>query len=163
MNKALSVLAAIGLVLGTSGMAAAAGTATGTVTASATLENSCTVSDDATMTFPNSAALLSTADQTADTGTTLKVACTTGTSPTIWSDTPRILVNGPDSFPFNLSQVSGAASNDLPTTAPGQGIPGYIADGSEKVVHLYGKIMASNFGGLPGKLYAANITVTVSY
>jgi len=161
MNKVLSVLAAIGLVLGMSGLAAS-GTATSTMTASATLENACTVSD-ATMAFTNSAALLNTADQTADTGTTLKVACTTGTSPTIWSDTPRILVNGPDSFPFNLSQVSGAANNDLPTTAPGQSISGYIADGSEKVVLLYGKITALNFGNKPGKLYAANISVSINY
>jgi hypothetical protein len=162
MQKTLSVLAAIWLVLGMSELAAAAGTATSTMTASATLENACTVSD-AALAFTNSAALLSTADQTADTGTTLKVACTTGTSPTIWSDTPRILVNGPDSFSFNLSQVSGAANNDLPTTAPGQSISGYIANGSEKVVLLYGKIMASNFGNKPGKFYAANIIVSVNY
>ena len=162
MNKALSVLATIALVFGMSGLAAAAGTATSTMTASATLEHSCIVSA-ATMAFTNSAALLSTADQTADTGTTLKVACTTGTSPTIWSDTPRILVNGPDSFAFNLSQVSGAAVDDLPTAAPGQSISGYIADGTEKVVLLYGKITALNFGNMPGKLYAANISVSVNY
>jgi hypothetical protein len=162
MKKTLSILAAVGLVLGMGRMAAIAGTATSAMTASATLEHSCTVSE-AAMSFTNSAALLSTADQTADTGTTLKVACTTGSSPTIWSSSPRILESGTDSFAFNLSQESGAAVDDLPNDSPGQAIAGYVADGTEKVVPLYGKILASNFGDKPGKVYSANITVSVNY
>ena len=162
MKKTLSVLVAVGLVLSMGKMAAVAGTATSAMTTSATLEHSCTVSE-ATMSFTNSAALMSTADQTADTGTTLKVACTTGSSPTIWSSSPRFLESGTDSFAFNLSQASGATVDDLSNDAPGQAITGYVADGTEKVVPLYGKILAANFGDKPGKLYSANITVSVNY
>jgi hypothetical protein len=162
MKKTLSVLFAVGLVLSMGKMTAVAGTTASSITASATLEDSCTVSD-AAMSFTNSAALLTTPDQTADTGTTLKVACTTGSSPTIWSSSPRILESGTDSFAFNLSQESGAAFDDLPNDSPGQAISGYIADGTEKVVLLYGKILTSNFGDKPGKMYSANITVSVNY
>jgi spore coat protein U-like protein len=162
MKKTLSVLAAIGHVLDMGGMAAVAETATGNLTVSVTLENSCTVSE-ATMDFTNTAALLSTGDQITDTGSTLKVACTTGISPTIWSSSPRYLVSGPNSIPFNLSQESGAALDDLPTAAPGEAITGYIADGTEKVVPLFGKILALNFGDEPASVYTANITVSVSY
>lgn len=162
MKKKLLALAAVWLVLDMSGLAAVAGTATGTLTVSSTLINSCIVSS-ATMDFTNAAALLGTADQTTDTGTSLKVACTTGTSPTIWSSSSRFLVNGSDSFAFNLSQVSGATVDDLPKVAPGDPISGYVADGSEKVVPLYGKILAANFGDQPGKLYTASIIVNIDY
>ena len=162
MKETLSVLAAVWFVFGMSGLPAVAGTATSTLTVSSSVVASCTVSS-ATMAFTSSAGLLSTADQTADTGTTLKVACTTGTAPTIWSSSPRFLVNAADSFAFNLSQVSGATIDDLPYTAPGDPVSGYIADGSEKVVPLYGKILAVNFGNKPGKLYSASITVNVDY
>jgi spore coat protein U-like protein len=162
MQKTLSVLAATGFFFGMSRMAAVAGTATANLTVSVTLENSCTVSE-AAMDFTNTAALLSSGDQIADTGTTLKVACTTGSSPTIWSSSPRFLVSGPNSIPFNLSQESGAALDDLPTAAPGEAISGYIADGTEKVVPLFSKILALNFGDEPASMYTANITVSVNY
>jgi spore coat protein U-like protein len=162
MKKTLAVLAAIWLVLGMSGIAAVAETATANLTVSVTLVNACTVSE-ATMDFTNTAALLSTGDQIADTGATLRIACTTGSSPTIWSSSPRFLVSGPNSIPFNLSQESGAALDDLPTAAPGDAISGYIADGTEKVVPLFGKILALNFGDEPASVYTANITVSVNY
>jgi hypothetical protein len=163
MKKTLSVLAAFGFVLGMSGMAMAAGTASGTMAASATLTNSCTVSA-ATMTFPSSAALLSTADQTTSTDGSLLVACTTGTTPSIWSDTARTLTGDGGSFAFNLSQTSGAAADDLPiVTVSAAAIAGYTSNGDEIAVPLYGKILAANFGNKAAGTYTANILVSVNY
>lgn len=160
--KKFTALLAAGLVFGASGMAMAA-TASGTMSASAELVASCTVSDSA-LSFSNSDALLSGSDKIADTGTTLKVACTTGTSPLIWSSSPRLLANGLDSFAFNLSQTAGALNDDLPAETGGaEAIAGYSADGSEITVPLYGKILRANFGNKPAKIYTASITVNVNY
>src|SRR5512133_226978 len=99
MRKFTALMAA-GLVFGASGMAMAA-SATGTMTTTATLTGSCTV-NNATMTFPSVVTRIGGSDAPADTGTTLAVACTTGTTPpTIFSDTARTLVNGADSFASN--------------------------------------------------------------
>lgn len=162
--RKLTALLAAGLVLGASGMAMATTTVSGTMSTSATLTNACIVSD-ASMTFPDTSALLSTAPQTADTASTLTVACTTGTTPKIWSDTARTLSDGTNTFAFNLSQSSGAASDDLPVTSVGAEVIGasYTADGSAKTVHLYGKILAVNFGNKPANIYTASITVKVDY
>jgi spore coat protein U-like protein len=160
--RKLTVILAAGLVFGASGMAMAT-TGEGTMAVTATLTNSCSVSS-ATMGFGSFAALLSTGDRTADTGVTLNIACTTGTSPLIWSDTARTLSNGTDSFAFNLSQSSGAAADDLPllsTTA--EAIPSFTADGSSKLVTLYGMIPAANFSNKPVGVYTANIQVKVEY
>jgi len=164
MKKTLSVLAAFGIVLSMSGMAMAASPATGTMTTSATLENACTVSA-ATMTFPTFAALSSTADQTADTAGSLMIACTTGSTPTIWSDTVRNLV-GTDSstIAFNLSQTISAAADDLPIISSGaEAMTGYTATGAPIAVPLYGKILATNFGGQAAGDYTASIIVSVDY
>jgi hypothetical protein len=162
MKKTLSVLAAFGFVLGMSGMAMAA-TATGAMTTTATLEDSCTVSA-ATMTFPGFAALSSTSDQTTDTDGSLLVACTTGTTPTIWSDTVRELSGAGGTIAFNLSQTAGAAADNLPIiTGSAESITGYTATGAPIAVPLYGKILASNFGGKAAGEYTANITVSVNY
>jgi spore coat protein U-like protein len=133
------------------------------MTTTATLEDSCTVSA-ATMTFPGFAALSSTADQTADTAGSLLVACTTGIAPTVWSDTARTLTSGVNTVAFNLSQTSGAAADDLPTASlSAEPITGYTATGAPIAVPLYGKILATNFGGKPAGAYTANITVSVNY
>ena len=163
MKKTLSVLAAFGFVLGMSGMAMAAGTATGVMTTTATLQDSCTVSA-ATMTFPGFAALSSTADQTADTAGSLLIACTTGTTPTIWSDSTRELSGAGGTIAFNLSQTAGAAADNLPTvTGSAESIVGYTSTGAEIAVPLYGKILATNFGGKAAGAYTADITVSVNY
>ncbi|WP_026435963.1 spore coat protein U domain-containing protein [Acidovorax sp. JHL-9] len=150
---------AAGLILGAG--AAQAATATGTMDASATLTNSCTVSAS-TLTFASTAALASSADVTANTGTSLQVACTTGTAPKLYSATPRTLVNGTDSFAFNLSLTSGAAADDLPTAAP---VSSNIAapNGSDQTVTVYGKILASNFGSMPAGSYTRAVTLSVDY
>lgn len=161
MKKILSVLAVFGLILGMSGIAMAV-TVTGDMAVSATLTNSCTVSAS-TMDFGSVAALASTADVTA-TSSGLQVACTTGTSPTIWSDSVRTLVNGVNNFAFNLSQTSGAAADNLPTTTLGaEAITGYTANGSLITVPLYGKILSANFSSKPAGAYSRTVTVSVNY
>jgi hypothetical protein len=162
MKKILLVLAVLGLILGMRGIAMAAGTATGNMDVSATLTDSCTVSAS-TMAFGSIEALASTAAVTA-TSANLQVACTAGTSPKIWSDSTRTLVNGGNNFAFNLSQTSGAVADDLPTTTvAAEAIIGYTATGSLITVPLYGKILPANFGSKPAGSYLRTITVSVDY
>jgi hypothetical protein len=163
MKKTLSVLAAFGFILGMSGMAMAAGTATGAMTTTATLQDSCTVSA-AAMTFSGFASLSSTADQTADTAGSLLIACTTGTAPTIWSDSARVLTDGTNTITFNLSQTALAAADNLPVASlSAEPISEYTSTGDPIAVPLYGKILATNFGGKPAGVYTAAITVSVDY
>jgi hypothetical protein len=162
-KKALfGALLAAGMVMGSASVSAA--TQTGTMTVTATLTGSCTVSASS-LTFASVAALTSSSDVTGDTGSTLTIACTSGvTAPTIWSDTGRTLVNGANNFAFNLSQIAGAASDDLPTTTgTAQAITGFTADGTAKTVMIYGKILAANFGGKPAGTYTKAVTLSVNY
>jgi hypothetical protein len=162
--RKLTVILAAGLVFGASGMAMAA-TNEAAMTVTATLTNACIVSE-ASMNFGDFAALVGTGDKTANTGTTLTVACTTGTSPTIWSDSTRTLVpNGAGpSIPFSLSQTAGAAINDLPIeSGTPEPISGYSADGTLKTVMLYGRILETNFRNKPADTYTASIQVKVDY
>lgn len=163
IQKALwGVLVATGMLVASSSVFAA-GTATGTMTTNATLTSGCTVSA-ATLDFGSATALTSSSDVTGDTGTSLKIACSSGTTPTIWSDTVRTLVSGGNSFAFNLSQTSGAATDDLPTvTGSAASIPSFTADGTEKTVMIYGKILASNFGAKPAGSYTKAVTLSVNY
>jgi hypothetical protein len=161
MKKTLSVLAALGLVLGMSSMAMAV-TATGTMTTQANLTNACTVSD-ALMDFGNIAGLVSTGDVTADTAGSLMVACTTGVAPTIWSDTARAMTNGTETIAFNLSQTSGAAADDLAIAGTGDAFASYVSTGSPIAVPLYGMISAAALEGKPAGAYTVGITVSVDY
>lgn len=158
--KKITVILVTGLVFLTSSTAMAV-TATGTMAVSATLTDSCTVSAS-TLDFGSFAALASTADVPA-TSAGLQIACTTGTTPLIWSDSPRSLVNGVNSFPFNLSQTSGAAADDLPAlTGTAEAIGGsFSADGTLKTVPIYG--LATNFGSQPALGYTANVIISVNY
>lgn len=157
----LAALLAAGMASGSANVAAA--TQTGTMTVDATLTAACTVSAS-TLTFAAANALTSSADVTGDTGTSLKIACTTGTTPAIWSDTERTLSDGTNTFPFNLSQTSGAAADDLPTvTGSAEAISGFTADGEEHTVTIYGKILASEFGVKPAGAYTKAVTLSVNY
>lgn len=158
----LSALVAAGMAVVSTNVFAA--TATGALTVNATLTNSCTVSA-ASLTFDSVAALASSSDVTGDTAGSLLIACTTGTSPTIWSDTARTLVGTGGSFAFNLSQTSGAAADDLPvTTGAAEALAAYTATGSEIAVPIYGKILASNFGSQPAAAdYTVAITLSINY
>ncbi|MGR8979210.1 MAG: spore coat protein U domain-containing protein [Gammaproteobacteria bacterium] len=157
----LSALLAAGMAMGSAGVFA--GTATGTMTVNATLTSGCTVSAS-TLEFASATALTSSSDVTGDTGNSLQIACSSGTTPTIWSDTARTLSDGTNTFAFNLSQTSGAAADNLPTTTgAAEGISGFTADGTSKTVTIYGKILASNFGSKPAGSYTKAVTLSVNY
>lgn len=158
----LAALLAAGMAIGSANVVAA-GTQTGTMTVDATLNAACTVSAS-TLTFAAADALTSSDDVTGNTGESLKIACTSGTNPTIWSDTERTVSDGTNTFPFNLSQTSGAAADDLPTvTGSAEAISGFTADGTEKTVTIYGKILASQFGTKPAGAYTKAVTLSVNY
>lgn len=128
------------------------------------LAQSCTVAPGATLAFPVVVALASSGNQTTDTGQSLKVACDSSVAGTLrlYSDTARVMSNGARSLPFNLSLISGAASNDLPTVPPGASFD-IIRDGQLHTVTLYAKIFAQNFQALPAGQYSASIMLTVEY
>lgn len=165
----LSALLAAGMVMGSTGVSAL--TASGTMTVSATLTSACSVSDSA-LDFGNIAALDVTADVTADTGTTLQIACTTGTTnPVIYSvpgTSPRTLTGSGtalgSSMAFNLSQTAGAAADNLPPTSVGETIgSGWTADGSAKAVTIYGRIPTASFVGKLVGPYSTTIVINVEY
>jgi hypothetical protein len=161
-NALLGALLLAGMVVvGSTNVSA--GTGTGTMTVNATLTDSCTVSAS-TLTFASVAALASSSAVTGDTGSSLQIACTTGTSPTIWSDSVRTLVNGGNNFAFNLSQTSGAAADNLPVvTGSAEAITGFTADGDTHTVMIYGKILPANFGSKPAGAYTRAVTLSVNY
>lgn len=159
----LGALMAAGMAMGSAGVSAL--TATGNMTVTATLTSACSVSDSA-LDFGPIAALDVTADVTADTGVTLQIACTTGTTaPVIYSTSTRTMTDGSSgTLPFYLSQTAGAATNDLPTTATGETIgSSWTADGSAQVVTIYGRIPTSSFAGQPVGSYTATIIISVDY
>lgn len=137
---------------------------TGFMRVNATLTNACTVSA-ATITFNSNSNKSNSAEITGDTGGSLRIACTTGTTPKIWSDTARTLVNNGESFTFNLSQTPGAETDDLPTTsAEAELLVNYTANGSPIEVPIYGKILASNLNSkLANVDYTIPITFRVNY
>ena len=162
----LGALLAAGMVMGSASVSAA--TATGNMTVTATLTSSCSVSDSA-LDFGSISALDVTGDVTANTGTTLQIACSTGTAtPVIYSvpgTSPRILT-GPvgGSIAFNLSQTSGAASDDLAPTATGEAIGNsWVADGAAHTVIIYGRIPTTSLIGQPVGIYSATIAINIEY
>lgn len=161
-SRLVALVAALGVMSSASAFAA---TESGAMTTSATLVSGCTVSA-ATLDFGASIiALLSQGDVTADTGTTLQVACSTGTSPKIYSTTARTLADAStNTIAFHLSQTAGAATDDLPNTAVGaEVISGYTANGAEQAVMIYGRIPVANYGAQPAGAYTATITMNVDY
>ena len=156
----LGAMLAAGMMMVSASVSSA--TATGTMTVNATLTSGCTVSAS-TLDFGSVSALASSSDVTGNTGTSLKIACTTGTSPTIWSGTTRELSDGTNTIAFNLNLASNFSIN-LPTDTGGAvTIPSFTADGTEKTVVIYGKILAANFGGKPAGAYTKDVTLSVNY
>lgn len=107
-------------------------------------------------------------DVVADTGGTLMIACTTGTTPLIWSDSPRVLTGpgaGVVEIPFSLGQTPATALTDaLPIIAAGEAIAApFVADGTEQSVPLHGLIKAADYAGKDPGLYSASITINVNY
>jgi hypothetical protein len=161
----LSALLFSGLVMGSTGVYAA--TATGDMTTTAAITSSCSVSAS-TLDFGSIAALDTTADVTGDTAGSLSVACTTGTTtPKIYSDTARTMLEsgaGTATLTFNLSQTTGAASDNLPATAlASEAMTGYTANGSAIIVPIYGRIPTASFTGKPVGSYTATIVISVDY
>jgi len=166
-NALLGALLAAGMVMGSANVSAA--TASGNMTVSATLTSGCTVSASTLDFGSNVVALLVTGDVTADTGTTLNIACSNGTSPVIYTTTARTLTGSGSaaggSIAFNLSQTAGAATNTLANTSAGEAITaaGWAEDGAEHVVPIYGRITAANFSTQPIGPYSATISMSVDY
>lgn len=155
-----SVLA-IGLLLVAGEVRAAE--ATGDVIVSATLSNACEVSaPSAAIDFGTFAALSSTGDKSANSGSTFQVACSTSATPTIYSASTRSMTSGASSLPFNLCLASCTGSNDLATTSAGDPLT-ITQDGTLQTVTLYGRTLATNFAGLPAGAYSQTVTVAVVY
>jgi spore coat protein U-like protein len=123
----------------------------------------CTIASGATLSFGAVVALASTGDVTTNSGSSFWVNCTSdvAAAPALYSSTPRTLLSGGNSLPFALSLVSpGGAS--LPTISPGTQL-GITRNGSNQMVTLYGKILATNFQSLSPGMYSTSITLTLEY
>lgn len=160
-NVSLAALALASLVVcGT----AAAATSGSTLTVDATLTSACAVSSTATISF-GSFSTLETTDRTANSGSTFTVACSSDMTPLIFATGTRTIINGANTLPFNLSLTDGAAADNLPATLALAEALTIVQDGTAKVVPLYARLAAANFGALPAGAYAngSAVTVTVSY
>ncbi len=170
-DKKVLLAAMLAAGLGMVSTGASAADANGTMTVDAVLTSSCSVSDSA-LDFGSISALDVTANVTADTGSTLQVACSTGTTtPEIYSipgTSPRIL-NGSGtadggSMAFNLSQTSGAPTDALPATAAlAEAMAGFTANGAAQTVVIYGMIPTASFLAKPVGPYSATISINVDY
>ena len=158
-------LVAAALASLTIGGAAVAATSSSTMTVSATLTSACTVSSTSAIAFGSFAALASTGDKTANSGSTFQVACSASASPTIYAVGTRSMSDGviPSLLPFNLSLTSGAAANDLPLTQGTATALTVTQDGDLHDVVIYAKTLASNFKSLPSGPYTTTVTVSVDY
>lgn len=159
----LSAMAAASMAL--SGVAGAA-TATGNMTVSATLTSACSVSAAPAITFASFSTLVGV-DQTADTGTSLQVACSAGLNPVMFVPGSRTMVDtgGINPIAFNLSLTAGAAADDLAIAiGPATGF-GLTQDGAPHAVVLYARVPVANFASKAAGSYAtaAPLVVTVSY
>jgi hypothetical protein len=107
-------------------------------------------------------ALASTGDVTTNSGSSLWVNCTSevAAAPALYSAT-RTLLSGSNSLPFALSIVSPGGA-ELPTASPGAQL-GLTRNGSNQIVTLYGKILATNFQSLSPGMYSRSITLTLEY
>ena len=123
----------------------------------------CTVAYSAPLAFGAIVALDSTGDVTTNSGTSFWVNCTSdvAAAPTLYSATPPILLSGGNSLPFALSIVSPGGA-ELPIVSPGTQL-GITRNGSNQVVTLYGKILATNFQSLSPGTYSMSITLTLEY
>jgi spore coat protein U-like protein len=123
----------------------------------------CTIASGAMLSFGAVVALASTGDVTTNSGSSFWVNCTSdvAAAPALYSSTPRILLSGGNSLPFALSIVSPGGA-ELPTASPGVQL-GVTRNGSNQLVTLYGKILATNFQSLSPGMYSRSITLTLEY
>jgi spore coat protein U-like protein len=142
---------------------AAAAEATSTLSVSAQLTTACEVSAAASIDFGSFAALASSGDKTANSGSTFQVACSNDAVPTIYVSGTRAMSNGTDALPFNLSLSSGASANDLGVDAGTANSLAVTQDGALHDVAIYGKVAAADFQGLSSGNYTTDVTVHVVY
>lgn len=157
-NVSLAAVAMASLVMCGSAVAAQSDSV---LTVDATLTSACEVSSAATISF-GTFSTLAAADQTADSGSTFTVACSTDMEPAIFVAGTRTIINGVNTLPFNLSLTSGAAGDDLPATLALASTLAIVQDGTAKVVPLYARLAKVNFSALPAGAYANGSAVTVS-
>jgi spore coat protein U-like protein len=162
INKTLTTLAlAMAAALGCT--VAFAAEDTSTLTVSANLTTACEVSAASAIDFGSFAALASTGDRTANSGSTFQVACSADAEPTIYASGNRIMLNGAAELPFNLSLTSGAAADDLPSDSGSATALAVTQDGDLHNVVLYAKTFAADFKSLPSGAYTTDVTVAVVY
>jgi spore coat protein U-like protein len=165
-KQKIRLLAAAVASIALSGVADAAAVAvTGNLTVSATLTSGCSVSAAPVISFA-SFSTLAGVDQTADTGTSLQVACTAGLTPVMFVSGSRTMVDGGgNSIAFNLSLTAGAAANDMWIAIGPATSFGLTQDGAAHAVTLYARVPVANFAAKPAGFYATAtpLVVTVSY
>jgi spore coat protein U-like protein len=163
-SKVSAGIAAVVVMTSSAGVATAA-TASGNMAVGATLTTGCAVDAGAAIAFGNIVALISTGDVLADTGTTFKVACTTGVTPTISTITTRAMVDGSaNTLPFNLSLTAGAVADDFPSGTPGTLT--LTQNGAMQTITIYGRVAVANFTGANVKPlggYSKTVVVDVTY
>lgn len=144
------------------GSAMAASPASGTMTVDATLVAACEVSAASSIQLGNINALLSNTDKSASSGSTFQVACSDGSSPSIYSTGARSMVgsNG-GSIPFTLSLVDGGTS--MGVDLAGAETFTLAKDGALHDVPVWAGVAAADFGNQPIGVYTADVTVSVAY
>jgi spore coat protein U-like protein len=162
INKTVATLA-LAMVAALGCNAAFAAEDTGTLTVSANLLTACEVSAASAINFGNFAALASSGDRTANSGSSFQVACSADASPSIYASGSRIMLNGASQLPFNLSLTSGAAADDLPSDSGSSTALTVAQDGDLHDVVLYAKAFAADYKALPSGAYTADVTVAVVY
>ena len=164
-KQKIGLLAAAMASIALSGVTGAA-TQTGNLTVSAVLTSACSVSTAPAINFA-SFSTLAGADQTADTGTSLQIACSAGLTPVMYATGTRTMVNagGLSPIAFNLSLTAGAAANDLAIAIGPATSFGLTQDGAAHAVVLYARVPLANFAAMAAGTYttAAPLVVTVSY
>lgn len=163
MNKKSVSLLALALAAAFSANAALAAEDTSTLSVSAELTTACEVSAASTIDFGSFAALLSTGDKTANSGSTFQVACSASAAPTIYVSGTREMINGANALPFNLSLTSGAAADDLSGDSGAADSLTVTQDGAMHDVVIYGRVAATDFQALPSGAYTTDVTVHVVY
>lgn len=162
MNKNTVSLLALALAAAFAGAASAAED-TSTLSVSAELTTACEVSAASSIDFGSFAALLSTGDKTANSGSTFQVACSNSATPTIYVSGTREMANGANVLPFNLSLTAGAAADDLSSDSGAADALTVTQDGALHDVVIYGKVAATDFQALPSGSYTTDVTVHVVY
>jgi spore coat protein U-like protein len=164
-KQKIGLLAAAVAAIAVNGIAAA-GTQTGNLTVSATLASGCSVSAAPAINFA-SFATLAGVDQTADSGSSLQVACSAGLTPVMFVSGTRNMVDGGliNPIPFNLSLTAGAVANDLAIAIGPATSFGLTQDGAAHAVVLYARVLLANFASKAAGAYTTvtPLVVTVSY